>query len=148
MVQLVVRLAESPVFVKEVAGDADFDEGCLREAHRVLVQKQLGSYEHAARLEQLIQQVSPTLPLAEIAEDIIHSKKRKRTDFAAEMGKARACPKYFSVSTCVLQLNLSLLSHCRPWASGRARQLCQQKATHCCQILTSPATSKQYMSPR
>ncbi|KAK9823993.1 hypothetical protein WJX72_006841 [[Myrmecia] bisecta] len=56
--EVMLRLAQSEAFVAAISADADYDEALMQNAHRVLVGKQLGQYEHAARLEQLIAQVA------------------------------------------------------------------------------------------
>lgn len=56
--QVLLRLAEDDRFVEGVAGEPDYEEPVLRKAHHILTSKQLGEYEHAARLEKLIAQVS------------------------------------------------------------------------------------------
>ena len=54
-----LRLAEDDRFVEGVAGEPDYEEPVLRKAHHILTSKQLGEYEHAARLDKLIAQVRP-----------------------------------------------------------------------------------------
>lgn len=56
-VQVLLRLAEDDRFVEGVAGEPDYEEPVLRKAHHILTSKQLGEYEHAARLDNLIAQV-------------------------------------------------------------------------------------------
>ena len=56
-VQVLLRLAEENRFVEAVAGEPDYEEPVLRKAHHILTSKQLGEYEHAARLDKLITQV-------------------------------------------------------------------------------------------
>lgn len=56
--QVLLRLAEDDRFVDGVAGEPDYEEPVLRKAHHILTSKQLGEYEHAARLDKLIAQVS------------------------------------------------------------------------------------------
>ena len=57
--QVLLRLAEDDRFVEGVAGEPDYEEPVLRKAHHILTSKQLGEYEHAARLDKLIVQVRP-----------------------------------------------------------------------------------------
>lgn len=54
---MLLRLAEDERFVEGVAGEPDYEEPVLRKAHHILTSKQLGEYEHAARLDNLITQV-------------------------------------------------------------------------------------------
>ena len=56
-----LRLAEDVRFVEGVAGEPDYEEPVLRKAHHILTSKHLGEYEHAARLDKLIAQVSTCL---------------------------------------------------------------------------------------
>lgn len=64
MLQVLLRLAEDSRFVDGVAGEPDYEEPVLLKAHHILTSKQLGEYEHAARLHKLIAQVSlPRLQL-------------------------------------------------------------------------------------
>jgi len=77
--QVLLRLAEDSRFVDGVAGEPDYEEPVLRKAHHILTSKQLGEYEHAARLDKLIAQVSlPRLqmpvhhPLSLLCWDFIH----------------------------------------------------------------------------
>ena len=58
LLQVLLRLAEDSRFVDGVAGEPDYEEPVLRKAHHILTSKQLGEYEHAARLDKLIAQVS------------------------------------------------------------------------------------------
>ncbi len=58
ILQVLLRLAEDSRFVDGVAGEPDYEEPVLRKAHHILTSKQLGEYEHAARLDTLIAQVS------------------------------------------------------------------------------------------
>ncbi len=62
MLQVLLRLAEDSRFVDGVAGEPDYEEPVLRKAHHILTSKQLGEYEHAARLDKLIAQVSLPCP--------------------------------------------------------------------------------------
>ena len=55
--QVLLRLAEDDRFVEGIAGEPDYEEPVLRKAHHILTSKQLGEYEHAARLDKLIAQV-------------------------------------------------------------------------------------------
>lgn len=64
MLQVLLRLAEDSRFVDGVAGEPDYEEPVLRKAHHILISKQLGEYEHAARLDKLIAQVN--LPCLQI----------------------------------------------------------------------------------
>lgn len=59
--KVLLRLAEDERFVASVAAEPDYEEPVLRKAHHILTSKQLGEYEHAARLEKLISQVWPCL---------------------------------------------------------------------------------------
>ena len=52
-----LRLAEDERFVASVAAEPDYEEPVLRKAHHILTSKQLGEYEHGARLEKLMSQV-------------------------------------------------------------------------------------------
>lgn len=61
--QVLLRLAEDDRFVASVAAEPDYEEPVLRKAHHILTSKQLGEYEHAARLEKLISQVKPACTL-------------------------------------------------------------------------------------
>ncbi|DBA74342.1 hypothetical protein WJX77_011104 [Trebouxia sp. C0004] len=56
--EVLLRLAEDSRFVDGVAGEPDYEEPVLRKAHHILTSKQLGEYEHAARLDKLIAQVA------------------------------------------------------------------------------------------
>lgn len=60
MSELLLRLAEGAPFVAAVAEEPDYDEGILRSVRARLLQKQLGGYGVAARLDALMQQASPT----------------------------------------------------------------------------------------
>ena len=63
MSELLLRLAEGTPFVAAVAEEPDYDEGILRSVRARLLQKQLGEYGVAARLDALMQQASQTLCL-------------------------------------------------------------------------------------
>lgn len=63
--QVLLRLAEESRFVEAVAGEPDYEEPVLRKAHHILTSKQLGEYEHAARLDKLIAQVRALNPAAQ-----------------------------------------------------------------------------------
>ena len=52
-----LRLAESPAFVAAMAVQQDYEASVLLKAHKILTEKSLGEYAHAARLQALIQQV-------------------------------------------------------------------------------------------
>lgn len=52
-----LRLAEDERFVASVAAEPDYEEPVLRKAHHILTSRQLGEYEHGARLEKLMSQV-------------------------------------------------------------------------------------------
>ena len=60
MSELLLRLAEGVPFVAAVAEEPDYDEGILRRTRARLLQKQLGEYGVAARLDTLVQQASQT----------------------------------------------------------------------------------------
>lgn len=57
LIQVLLRLAEDERFVASVAAEPDYEEPVLRKAHHILTSKQLGEYEHGARLEKLMSQV-------------------------------------------------------------------------------------------
>ena len=63
MSELLLRLAEGAPFVAAVAEEPDYDEGILRSVRARLLQKQLGEYGVAARLDALMQQASQALDL-------------------------------------------------------------------------------------
>ncbi len=52
-----LRLAESPAFVAAMAAQQDYEASVLQKAHKILTEKSLGEYAHAARLQALIEQV-------------------------------------------------------------------------------------------
>jgi hypothetical protein len=54
VVHFTLRLAEQPAFVAAVAGAPDYDPGVLHAAVGALAARQIGEYEHRARLEKLI----------------------------------------------------------------------------------------------
>ena len=58
MSELLLRLAEGMPFVAAVAEEPEYDEGILRRVRARLLQKQLGEYGVAARLDVLMQQAS------------------------------------------------------------------------------------------
>ncbi|KAK9839472.1 hypothetical protein WJX81_004216 [Elliptochloris bilobata] len=58
MSELLLRLAQGPAFVAAVAEEPDYDEGILRRVRACLLQKQLGEFGVAMRLEALVQQVA------------------------------------------------------------------------------------------
>ena len=57
VLQVLLRLAEDERFVSSIAAEPDYEEPVLRKARDILTSKQLGEYEHAARLEKLMSQV-------------------------------------------------------------------------------------------
>ena len=57
LLQVMLRLAESPAFVAAMAAQQDYEASVLQKAHKILTEKSLGEYAHAARLQALIEQV-------------------------------------------------------------------------------------------
>ena len=57
LLQVMLRLAEGPAFVAAMAAQQDYEASVLQKAHRILTEKSLGEYAHAARLQALIEQV-------------------------------------------------------------------------------------------
>jgi hypothetical protein len=57
MSELLLRLAEGAPFVAAVAEEPDYDAGILRRVRARLLERKLGEYGVAARLEALVQQV-------------------------------------------------------------------------------------------
>ena len=56
LLQVMLRLAESPAFVAAMAAQQDYEASVLQKAHRILTDT-LGEYAHAARLQALLEQV-------------------------------------------------------------------------------------------
>ena len=57
LLQVMLRLAESPAFVAAMAAQQDYEASVLQKTHKILTEKSLGEYAHAARLQALIEQV-------------------------------------------------------------------------------------------
>lgn len=57
MSELLLRLAEGAPFVAAVAEEPDYDAGILRRVRARLLERKLGEYGVAARLEALVEQV-------------------------------------------------------------------------------------------
>lgn len=74
LVQVLLRLAEDVRFVEGVAGEPDYEEPVLRKAQHILTSKQLGEYEHGARLDKLIAQVGLQLVGLQLALPCGHPK--------------------------------------------------------------------------
>lgn len=79
MSELLLRLAEGEPFVAAVAEEPDYDEGILRSVRARLLQKQLGEYGVAARLDALMQQANQTLGLTVALAFVINGQLRKTT---------------------------------------------------------------------
>ena len=56
--EFTLYLAAEPAFVAALAADRDYDEAVLAQFHAKVAAGELGEYEHASRLDQLMQQVT------------------------------------------------------------------------------------------